>query len=550
MSPRHAPLALLALALSASVLAAPGDVSFSPSPAIGTTVPGTPIATHLDVVKASAPRRVTRRGLTYWESDLRLSGTGFGGQAACFMPSPSCVNIDYAAAPYAYSIDGIVRWPDGGSSTLVTYVHGFTSLDGAQANPPLWRLWAEGDRTSGDGALQNGAAYFAINYSGVNDDGTTSARLLAGPNGGAPVQVWDAPLVRDAARGVEQLLARLTGRSTTLAVLSGHSMGGILTGEVIGGLSRNSLIPGGVREGGNNVAPYDPASPTIFQGAVLMATGGQMNVDPQFPLVPMWTISGEDDYENFGATNAQGDLRWTWTVQQSAAARGEDVRDWISMQQLRDMPHNFPEVWFLGAVPPPPFARMDADRVGPVVSAALRNVIAAAAARRDHASRVPMVASHYGGAGIDFPPQDGVIDDVVYRQRGGARTDQLPLLHDPAIDAFAPDVDDFGPLQPLPETHGQIVRWTAVSASIPPTRGLALPWTSVRLGGYDLDASGATLARPYADLCARYGSAAGWRAQVEARVKQLEREGVYVRPADRSLLVEPHAASLFAQQGC
>jgi hypothetical protein len=528
-------------------LPATAELQFFPSPPVRTDVNDVGIHTQVFQVTASDPQRVDRRGQSYFESRIRLTGVGFGGMAFC-AGAPDCTPIPYAQAHFDYTVTGILRWPVEQSNALVTYIHGLVPLDVARSTPPLWRHFSEGDMLVSDAAIQNRAAYFAVNYNGVTDDGSLSATIREGTLVGKPVQPWEVTVVRDVTRAVQQLLTRLAVRQSEIAILSGHSMGGIVTGELIGGISKAHVgVP--IRDGGNNVFPYDTGSPTIFQAGILMATGLNPQVVPDFPLVPMWTISGEADYDDFGPTNGQGDIRWARVVQQAITPRGETIADWISIQQVRNTPHNFPDVWFLGDVSPPPFALTDGDRIGPVVAAAIRNLLDVATKRKAQGGKSgKMARSNFGGRGVDLNA-DGRFDQIVYQQ-GATTTDLIPVLQDAALDQFIPTPSQFGPLQMKPPSAGHLTRWQAVAASIAPVEGLSLPWSTVRLGGYDLDASGAKLARPFADLCQRYGTYKKYLHLVAKRIDALEKDGVYLRPTNKDATIDPLAKGLFTAQGC
>ncbi len=422
---------------------------------------------------------------------------------------------------------------------LVAYVAGLQQLDVSLTIPPLFGLWHEGDRLVSDPALQEGCAYFALNHNGVREDGTPAAHVIEGPLAGQLVQAWEVTLVRDATRAVQDLLRRLTGTRPRLTFYSGHSLGAILGAETLGGL-KWFVPPVPLRDGGNSLVPYDASSPTLFQAAILMGMGGASVLDPSFPLVPMWMIQGEGD--------SPGHVRWVNIVQHAIAPRGESIADWVSIQEVRNMPHNFPEVWFLEPFPPPPFAGTDQDRVGPVVGAAIRNLRDVLKARRHggheakEGHRAAMAASHFGGVGVDLDG-DGRFDQVVYEQ-GATTTDQIPLVQDASLDAF---VD----IETRPRNAVELRRWQEITAVIPPTiEGLVLPWSRVRLGGYDLDFTGARLARPFPDLCDRYNSFDEYAKAIRRQVRALEREGAYVPPAEKDAVLDPLAAPLFEAQGC
>lgn len=496
-----------------------------PITGIGTSISGdSPIHTHVDCVRFSAPTYVVIQGMPVCEIRGTISGIGWGGTGIL----ARAVNEHYH-----YDMPFVARWRKdcradrlvfynhGGGTALITAVIREKDVGAANSNRTAE---LNGDLLVGVGALLDQAAYISINRRGLRNDGTFSATYLSavspltaseatdlksalggfqqpGLTPGAPVPLIptnDAATFRDVARALEQIVAGLAQRSFRTRIAVGTSSGARLLAAL--NFGRSAIGTKSVRTGGNHVIPYDIGSPRIFDGFILNGfpyVPGVEQADSAFPLsAPTMFYQG------------QGDERYQQhvTMAHELLQKGVVLDGRVWLYEVKNLTHvtrdNLAE-----STPP-----SNGDRLGCFLSAGIRNLRALIEAGASP-PRSRMAGRIIGG-------------ELRFDQAGGSTANDVPIPNDPTLDVVVPD-----PPQLVVRHIGsaETTRWLAVTAALPHEHdAIAPPTVACRLGGYKLKFFMSQLVPlPPAALSAKYGGFQGYRQCVCQCVNALAAQCLY-----------------------
>jgi hypothetical protein len=494
---------------------------------IGTAIPdvfgdgsGVAIATSVAAVTYGDPIHVHRGGLNYWEVTGTIRGIGWGGEWED--PGPPPTPFD-ALVHYAYDVPFVLRWPASWDRTLIYYSHGRTSLglltlaeSGLGAANEGRHLEHEGDFVA-DAVLAplRGHAYFAANLNGLKGDGSFSILGLEPPFLDEPLKATlDVPLARDLVQVATRLLAKLTGRSTTRVIGTGHSAGALVMQYLDGGLtdSPNSGIV--TFSGGDFTVPYDASSGTLFHAFVPLA-GGNFRLHPAFPMAaPMLMIGGLAEFSAFDSV----------LYARRLLVAGVDINASFRTYQVRNLPHSWAEIVestpnlnaFLGGVLGLTI-HADGDRMQPVVAA----VIDAAVALLK--SGAPPPVSRIDGVGLDTDATPGP-DAIGFAQADGTLTSLLPSVFDPSLDVYDGFQFEVSVAGGFPNS---VPRYLQVRAAHPNEPALSLPKVTCRLGGFRISEILSDSELLPFDFAAHWKNEGAYRACVTHAVNELRAQRLY-----------------------
>ncbi len=523
-----------------------------PITGIGTNIQGTfNINTHVDKVTYSPPMVVQVPG--YGEAiEIRgtVGGIGWGGTG---------IVTRATNAHYVYQIPFVARWrTNGGSKDVVIHHHGGgvnlisavlrDKVDGPQ-NPNRWTEITS-DFTVGVPALLNHYAYISTNRRGLRGDGTFSATYLVGevppltqtevntikgqiaaaPGNafdehpeiipGAPVPLIptaDTATFRDISRALQQVVASVIGKPFKLRIFSGQSSGARLGATLNFGRSPIGLLS--VRTGGNQIAPYDPTSPPIFDGFVLTGFTYEtdaVRVDPAYPFsAPVFFLQG------------RGDERYQHPIRiaKDLLDNGVPLNGSLWIYEIKGLTHITRDLIYDTVAP------SNGDSQGCFVSAALANM-------KDFLKDgITPPRSQIAGR-----LQDGAL---VFDVAGGQTTTTAPILEDPMIDSRQVDT------LLIPRTIGvtETARWIAVTAVLDHKYdAITPPRIACRVGGYRLKFFGAELfsfSQP--TLTSLYGNFKGYRSALKEVIASLEEARLYDARVESAKETAELSRSLFAQ---
>jgi hypothetical protein len=516
--------------------------------------------TRIDAIRLTRP--VLRRDLpgagSYWESQVECEGVGFD---------------DFVDAHFTYRVPGVVRIPaarrrsSDGDPALAVYFHGgYGLLEFYPGVIPEAQF--EGDKVLALAALGRGLAYASYNLAGWDDEGQLTAFMIedSGParpedptdfvdpdtglllsllsgivaRAGDPTIPQSPSVARDLIRAAKQAVRAAAGSvplagwnggqpDSLRAIIAGHSLGGYLTAGIA--LGMNPLRPG-IPSGGNLLNPADPRSPPIASGVISLAPALDFFfADRNAPLIPMIFINAETD-PYFGAQ-----FNIAARYGEVLAARGQRLRDRVSLWSLGNSAHVPPEAW-LDPLVDNFDLRVGGDAWGPFVDAALGHAIRISTARDERDRRMP--ASHYDGRLVDG-------NRVVFPQRAGPPTEFVPFVVDPRWDAFDGDPTASHVFYP-----DQVAAFAAVARELRPTGHLLGPRMANPIGGYQINFEGVELAVAFNDLGRRYGNWDAYLQRSKEAVASLEAAGVYVAPRGKAALIkllDPAAFDAFRAQG-
>jgi hypothetical protein len=488
------------------------------------------INTSITGVSYAPPRMVGRDGRVYFETLGNVQGVGWGGRLDSLSgPGPS----EEAFAHYTYDVPFVLRWPHDFDGTLVTYAHGYANLGLSlfaeaflgEGNEARRYAELEGLYVS-DAALdaRRGHAVFAANLGGLKRDGSFSITGLEGPFTGQPLNAsLDVPITRDLTLLAKRLVKRLAAQPVTRTIGTGHSGGALILQYVTSNVTTPLDGPrAGTRvfTGGNFVSAYDPASGVVFDGVIPIA-GGSVLPHLAFPATArMILLAGSADYAGVSLVDYAGRLR----------RAGVDLARTVRVYQVGNLPHNFPEIvestpnmnqFLADMIGQASYA--DGDRVAPVVAAAIDNL------REWLAREVAPPPSRINGRALDLSG-DGIADAIEFAQAGGA-TQWTPFVEDPAIDVFLGEQFELSAAAGFP---GTVRRYAEVLAALQHEGSLQLPYTTCRLGGYEIGINARLL--PFDEANQRWRNSGAYRACLNHAVERLAADGVYDKASARRVL--------------
>jgi hypothetical protein len=505
------------------------------------------IDTHVDSVTYSDPVLVEVPNVgRAWELRGTVHGVGWGGAG---------IVARARNAHYTYDITWLARWPKHGrGKMLVIFHHGGppTAIAIAQADRALGAAnhnrFAErlGDDNAGIATLVQGGTYISANRRGLVADGRFAAKFLTSevapltqaevdqvraaiapgdatyshPDlvAGAPVPATiavDTATVRDVDRALQQIVAQVSATRFRERISAAVSAGATATSGIAFGCS--AIDDACVRTGGNHWSPYDTSSPPIFDGFIFTGfiyDSATERADAGQPLsAPVFILQGRGD------DRYQQPIRMAHELMQ----KGVNLEDSIWLYELANMPH-VPRDTTL-AVPPSAYR---GEAMGAYLGAAIRNM------RELLAGKAAPPRSRIAGRIVN----DALVFDVV-----GGTTDQMPVREDPAFDGA-----DFGPgVFVRVVDAAATARWEEVTAALDhDDEPIVGPTIACRIGGYQLRFLG-TLLTPFspAELAARFGSFAGYRACVRATVQALKADRLYDPRFESAQQTATRAQALF-----
>jgi hypothetical protein len=483
-----------------------------------------------------------------FEMSGTVSGVGWGGSGSIVARGTN--------AHYTYTVPFLARWRQHGSGkTLVVFHHGGSPTAIALAQADLARgaanthRFAEhaGDLGVGLPTLINNGTYISMNRRGLQSDGrfaatflpseiapltqseVDTARAAIAPGdpsyqhpdlfAGAPVPTTisvDTATFRDVDRALQVVVGDVSGNRFREKISVGTSAGSVVASGMAFGTSAIGAVS--VRTGGNHYVPYDVTTPRIFDAFIFNGFVYNSDVpraDPEQPLsAPVFFLQGRGD-ERY-----QQPIRMAHELMQKGVTLAGNV--WV--YEIA----NFPHVNRDSVLDVPPSGQ-NGEGIGAYYGAAIHNM------RELLAGEAAPPRSHIAGRIVD----GGLVFDVV-----GGTTTVMPVREDPNLDT----VDSFM-IIPRVVDAATTARWLAVTAALDHDDGAIVgPSLADRIGAYQLRFFGTGLS-PFspAELAARYGNFAGYRARVSATVEGLAAERLYDPRVESADQTAERARALFAE---